>query len=344
MKIFNDLDAPYVSSNGCVLAVGNFDGVHKGHQRIFETAVDRAQASGLEAVLLTFSKHPSAVLRPDDTPEPLMALSDRLLIAGNFGFNAAFVLDFDQRMAALSPEQFVRQILMNRLNTRTVVAGENWRFGQGRKGDMTMLSSLGIQSGFEAFAVEPFMVDDLPVSSTRIRGALAAGDVAGAGKLLGRPHFVRGTVVRGEARGRRLGYPTVNLDCHHILVPGEGVFTGGYSTAHYRKEDSKGGKPGNLTEGSIGPAAISIGSSPTFGNGPFAVEAFLVGWEGELYGQKVTLAFFDRLRDQHAFKHEEDLADQIAMDVERSRDVFSVHEMEDIPLPADLIKTVTPWS
>ena len=332
MKIFNDLDARYVPSNGCVLAVGNFDGVHRGHQRIFETAVDRAQASELEAVLLTFSKHPSAVLRPDDTPEPLMAVNDRLQIAGNFGFDAAFVLDFDQQMAALSPEEFVRKILMDRLNIRTIVAGENWRFGQGRKGDMTMLSSLGVRSGFEAFAVEPFMVDDLPVSSTRIRGALAAGDVAGAGRLLGRPHFVRGTVVRGEARGRRLGYPTVNLDWHHILVPGEGVYAGGYSTALNLESPSKGGKPDNPTEYSIGAAAISIGSSPTFGSGPFAVEAFLVGWEGELYGQKVTLAFFDRLRDQYAFKREEDLADQIALDVERSRDLFSMHEMEDIPL------------
>ncbi len=333
MKIFNDLDVAYDPSGGCVLAVGNFDGVHRGHQLIFNTAVRKARDEGLRAVLLTFSSHPAAVVRPGETPEPLMTVPDRLLIAENLGFDTAFVLDFDPQMAALSPGKFVEDVLVGRLGTRAVVAGESWRFGHRREGDMATLGSLGLHKGFEVHAVDPFMVDDLPVSSTRIRGALAAGDVATASTLLGRPHFVRGTVVSGEGRGRKLGFPTVNLDCHQIQVPGEGVYAGGYHTAGSSEGKGSGrSKLDKASESVMGPAAISIGSSPTFGNGTFAVEAHLVGWEKDLYGATVTIAFLDRLREQRAFTRTDELADQIALDVERSRDLYSIHELERIPL------------
>ena len=333
MRVYRDLDAAYDPLGGCVLAVGNFDGVHRGHQLIFNTAVRKARDEGLRAVLLTFSRHPAAVVRPGETPEPLMTVPDRLLIAENLGFDTAFVLDFDPQMAALSPGKFVKDVLVGRLGTRAVVAGESWRFGHRREGDMATLGSLGFHKGFEVHAVDPFMVDDLPVSSTRIRGALAAGDVAAASTLLGRPHFVRGTVVSGEGRGRKLGFPTVNLDCHQIQVPGEGVYAGGYHTAGSSEGKGSGrSKPHKATEGVMGPAAISIGSSPTFGNGTFAVEAHLVGWEKDLYGATVTIAFLDRLREQRAFTRTDELADQIALDVERSRDLYSIHELEEIPV------------
>ncbi len=333
MKIFSDLDAAFDPSGGCVLAVGNFDGVHRGHQLIFSTAIKRAREEGVKAVLLTFSSHPATVIRPGETPEPLMTVPDRLLIAEGFGFDTAFVLDFDPRMAALSPGEFVEDVLVGRLGIKAVVAGESWRFGRRREGDMAMLSSIGPLQGFEALAVDPFMVDDLPVSSTRIRGALAAGDVATASMLLGRPHFVRGTVVSGEGRGRKLGFPTVNLDCHQILVPGEGVYAGGYHTAGIPEgEGTDTGKHDKAMKGVTGPAAISIGSSPTFGSGSLAVEAHLVGWENDLYSATVTIAFLDRLREQRTFTHTGALADQIALDVEKTRDLYSVHEFEEIPL------------
>ena len=333
LKIFSDIDAAYDPLDGCVLAVGNFDGVHRGHQLIFSTAVRRAREEGLKALLLTFSSHPASVIRPGETPEPLMTVRDRLLIAESFGFDTAFILDFNPQMAALSPGKFVEEVLVNRLGTRAVVAGENWRFGHRREGDMSMLSSLGILQGFEVDAVDPFIVDDLPVSSTRIRGALAAGDVTAARTLLGRPHFVRGTVVSGEGRGRKLGFPTVNLDCHQILVPGEGVYAGGYHTAGSSGLMGLGrGKPGNGTEGVKGAAAISIGYTPTFESGSFSVEAHLVGWEEDLYGGTVTIAFYDRLREQRTFKHTGDLVDQITIDVKMSRDLYSIHELDEIPL------------
>ncbi len=333
MKVFNDLDAAYDPSGGCVLAVGNFDGVHRGHQLIFHTAVRKARDEDLKAVLLTFSSHPAAVIRPGETPESLMTITDRLLIAEGFGFDSAFVLDFDPRMAAMPPGRFVEDILVGRLGTRAVVAGESWRFGRRRAGDMPMLSSMGRRLGFEVQAVDPFMVDDLPVSSTRIRGALAAGDVSAAGALLGRPHFVHGTVVSGEGRGRKLGFPTVNLDCHHILVPGEGVYAGGYHTTGPLEGTGSGrGRPGGAAEGLMGPAAISIGYSPTFDDGSYAVEAHLAGLDMDLYGATVTIAFLDRLREQYAIADPGELADQIALDVERSRDLYSPHELEGIPL------------
>ena len=333
MRIFSDLDAVCDLSGGCVLAVGNFDGVHRGHQQIFHTAVNRARGSGLRAVLLTFSSHPASVIRPGETPEALMTIPDRLLIAESSGFDTAIVLEFNPEMAAMSPVRFVEDVLVRRLGTRAVVAGEGWRFGNRREGDMSMLGSIGPGCGFEVHEVSPFMVDDLPVSSTRIRGALAAGDVAEASSLLGRPHFVRGTVVSGEGRGRKLGFPTVNLDCHRILVPGEGVYAGGFHTAgSSRGKSFRGQKPGTVAKGFMGPAAISIGSSPTFEDGSFAVEAHLIGWEEDLYDRTVTIAFLNRLREQLAFRQKGDLAARIASDVKMSSELYSAHKMEEIPL------------
>jgi riboflavin kinase/FMN adenylyltransferase len=176
------------------------------------------------------------------------------------------------------------------------------------------------------------MVDDLPVSSTRIRGALNAGDVQTACALLGRPHFIRGEVVGGMGRGKTLGYPTINLQISGALVPGDGVYSGGYLL----DADTKGNTPGQekpgRTEGIYrGPAAISIGSSPTFENGSHGVEAHLIGWESDLYGETVTITFHQRLRDQYIFSDPAGLADQILIDVAKSRELFSVHDLEKIP-------------
>jgi riboflavin kinase/FMN adenylyltransferase len=262
-----------------------------------------------------------------------MKVADRLIFAEKAGFDTAFVLEFDEELAALSPEKFVEGILLDRLNVKAVIAGESWRFGQDRKGDMVMLSSLGRRLGFEVRVVEPYVVQGLPVSSTRIRGALAAGDVATAGALLGRPHFVRGTVVSGKHRGRELGFPTVNLDCHHTMVPGEGVYAGGYRT--WGTDADKGsdqGRPGPVEKAFHGAAAISIGSSPTFRNGSYAVEAHLAGWEGDLYGATVTIAFLERIREQFTFPGGAELSRQIALDVKRSEDLFGADALEDVPI------------
>lgn len=333
MRVFNRLKPLSGSKEGRVLAVGNFDGVHRGHQQIFTTAVKRAQGTGLAASLLTFTRHPAALIEPARVPEPLMAVKDRLLILEKFGFDEAFVLKFDDQLASMSPERFVDEILLDLLGVRVIVAGEGWRFGSGRTGNMSLLTSLGRDRGFEVIQVQPYMVDDLPVSSTRIRGALNAGDVQTACALLGRPHFIRGEVVGGMGRGKTLGYPTINLQVSGALVPGDGVYSGGYLLG----ADTKGNTPGlekpGRTEGIYrGPAAISIGSSPTFEDGSHGVEAHLIGWESDLYGATVTIAFYQRLRDQHAFSRPDGLADQIALDVAKTRELFSLDDLQEIPL------------
>ncbi len=322
MKVLRHLDDTYDPSRGCVLAVGNFDGVHRGHQRVFETAVRMARRDGSEPVLLTFSTHPLHILRPEAAPPPIMAAADRLRIAGRYGFETAFLLDFNLHIAAMSPEEFVREILVEGLGVRSVVAGEGWRFGRGRQGDMETLGRLGRQWGFEVEKVPPVLSGEDPVSSTRVREALTAGEVQIVRELLGRTHFIRGTVQRGEGRGRQLGFPTVNLDCHGILTPGEGVYAGAYMM----KEGTQG-----LSGPASGPAAISIGSAPTFPDGSFAVEAHLCGWKGDLYGRRVTVLFSRHLRDQRPFPDMPSLARQIARDVRMAEESFDPRELEEIP-------------
>ncbi|MDF1535379.1 MAG: riboflavin biosynthesis protein RibF [bacterium] len=310
VKVVNVLPDSTLFPNGCVAAVGNFDGVHLGHQEVFATAVARAGAFGLPAVLLTFASHPLTIVNPGAAPAPLMTVDDRLGIARQTGFEAAIVLDFDQELASMSPEEFAARMLVERIGIRELVAGKGWRFGRGRSGDMEWLSGFGQGAGLTVRGVGPVMIEGRPVSSTWVRESLARGDVGEVARLLGRPHFVRGTVIRGEGRGRDLGFPTVNLDCHGVLVPAHGVYAGGYRVGE-----------------ASGPAALSVGPAPTFegghgivGSGPrAALEGHLIGLDRDLYGQTLTIAFFRRLRDQRPFPDVDTLSRQIALDVEAAR-------------------------
>ena len=323
MKVINGLAGPAGFAGGCVVAVGNFDGVHLGHQEVFTTAVARAGELGLPAVLLTFTFHPLMVVNPDAAPSPLMTVDDRLAIARQSGFQAAIVLDFDLELASMSPDEFASRILVEGISVRELVAGKGWRFGQGRSGDMERLSGFGRGAGFTARGVGPVMVDGRPVSSTWVRESLALGDLDEVTRLLGRPHFVRGTVLRGAGRGRDLGFPTVNLDCRGVLVPVQGAYAGAY-----------------MVEEAAGPAALSVGPAPTFeessgiiGPGPrSALEAHLVDFDGDLYGHTVTIAFTRRLRDQQRFPDTSTLSRQIARDVEDVRAGYRGDEMEGVPL------------
>ncbi|UCG38873.1 MAG: bifunctional riboflavin kinase/FAD synthetase [bacterium] len=314
MRVFTGRSVLPAPREGTVLAVGNFDGVHLGHQSVFESAVRAARERGAPAVILTFSAHPLAALSPERAPAPIMAVSDRLRIAESFGFDVALVLDFDDQLAAMSPEAFTRSLLVDRLGVVEVVAGEAWRFGKGRKGDMALLERLGSRLGFDVRSVPPVMSGGLAVSSTRVREAIAAGDVTAAGTLLGRPHFVRGEVIRGEGRGRGLGFPTVNLHCGDLLLPADGVYACGY-----------------LTGENSGPSAVNIGPAPTFHKEFQGLEAHLMDWDGELYGNTVTIAFIRRLRASIAFPDAAKLAEQIAADVRSTRTIFRPDLMAGIP-------------
>jgi riboflavin kinase/FMN adenylyltransferase len=266
------------------VAIGTFDGVHTGHRRVLEAAL----AAGATPTVVTFDPHPRAILGP---PTPLLStLERRLELIAALGFEDALVVPFDDRLAALEPDAFVDSVLRP-IRTGVVAAGENFRFGSGRRGDLDLLARLG-------FDVRP--VPLVPgVSSERIRDLVRAQDLEGAAGLLGRPFEVEGVVVEGHRRGHVLGFPTANLDvAAEQLLPPYGIYAG---SALGRR------------------AAVSIGVNPHFGKGTESVEAHLLDFDGDLYGQRLVVELWTHLRDERAFESQEQLVDAISADVEAAR-------------------------
>jgi riboflavin kinase/FMN adenylyltransferase len=266
------------------VALGTFDGVHLGHRRVIETALD----TGPEPTVVTFDPHPRTAL--GNRVELLSTLERRLELIGELGVEAALVVDFTLDLARLEPEEFADQVLRP-IGTQTIVAGADFRFGRGRKGDLDLLAGLG-------FDVKPVPLLE-GVSSSGIRELIRAGDVWGAAELLGRPVEVEGIVVSGDARGGTLGFPTANLDVRpDLLVPANGIYAG--ATIGHR-------------------AAVSIGTNPHYGGHERRVEAYLLDFSGDLYGQRLVVELWERLRDEQAFASEEELIEQIGRDVEAAR-------------------------
>lgn len=287
-----------------VVAIGNFDGVHLGHQALVRAAVADARACGGAAVVLTFDPHPVRVLAPERAPRTLFTLGQRAEILAALGVDAVAVLGFDASVAALPPEQFARDVLVGKLGARVVVVGERFRFGRARAGDAAHLASLGGELGFRVHTVPAVVLDGLPVSSSRIRKALARGDVDDAARLLGRVFFIDGRVVRGDGRGRSLGVPTANLEVQGETLPAAGVYAG----------RARAGTPG-----ADWPCVVNLGERPTFGGGTATVEAHLLGFLGDLYGAELRLSFVRRLRDERRFAGEQELVAQIRRDIEAAR-------------------------
>jgi len=266
------------------VALGTFDGVHLGHRRVIETALE----TGPEPTVVTFDPHPRTAL--GNRVELLSTLERRLELIGELGVEAALVVDFTLELARLEPEEFADQVLRP-IGTQTVIAGADFRFGRGRKGDLDLLAGLG-------FDVKPVPLLE-GVSSSGIRELIRAGDVGGAAELLGRPVEVEGIVVSGDARGGTLGFPTANLDVRpDLLVPANGIYAG--ATIGHR-------------------AAVSIGTNPHYGGHERRVEAYLLDFSGDLYGQRLVVELWERLRDEQAFASEEELIEQIGRDVEATR-------------------------
>jgi riboflavin kinase / FMN adenylyltransferase len=294
----------------CVATIGVFDGVHRGHQRIIARAGEIARARQLPVVVITFDPHPDEVVRPGSHP-PFLTTSRRRaeLLAGR-GADAVCVLPFNLEFSRLSPDEFVRVVLSERLHAAAVVVGENFRFGHKATGDVPMLAQLGEKYDFTAEGV-PLLVDDgVTISSTYIREQLAAGDVAAAARALGRPHRVEGIVVRGHMRGRGLGFPTANLETPpHTATPADGVYAGWLTSL-----DLDG------TETARWPAAISVGTNPTFGIGDRTVEAHALDRDDlDLYGVHAAIDFTARLRGTERFDSVQALVTQMHEDVAQAR-------------------------
>jgi len=297
-----------------VVTLGNFDGVHKGHQAVLSTVVERAHEVGAHAVAVTFEPHPVAVLHPERAPQIITSPDQRLELLSATGLDAVLVMGFTREFALWTPERFVVDVFVNALGASVVVVGEDTRFGVRNSGDVDTLRRLGAKHGFEVLALTD-IGEGGRWSSSRVRALITAGDVAGAAALLGHLHRVSGEVVHGDHRGRELGYPTANL-CQGSagLVPADGIYVGRLIRPSLPDRD-----PDRVL-----PAAISIGTNPTFAGTERRVEAHVLDrTDLELYGETVAVEFIERLRATEKFDTIEGLVEQMADDVERCRTVLS---------------------
>lgn len=285
-----------------VVTLGVFDGVHLGHQRILATLAD--VAAGRPVAAITFDPHPRSVLGPPKRARLLTPIPERLELLRGWKLDAVAILRFDQQIAQTPYDEFVRRYLWDGLRARHLVLGYNVRLGHGRRGDRDRLAALGKEIGYEATFVEAVQLDGAPVSSTRVRDALDAGDVQSARRLLGRAYALAGTVVRGTGRGRVLGMPTANLELHpEKLVPANGVYA---VRAH--------------VGGHVYGGALNIGVAPTLReDGTRTVEVHLLDYTGDLYGARLHLELHARLRDERRFASPEELVGQVRQDIEAAR-------------------------
>ena len=289
-----------------VIAVGNFDGVHRGHREIFALVREQAAAQAGESVVFTFEPHPVKVLAPRLAPALITTYERKLELIAEAGIDAAIVQPFDATFAAMPASDFIGAVLNGALGARAVCVGYNFTFGRGRAGTPAMLRAGGAEHGFAVTVVQPLTVDGLVISSTKVREFVLQGRVEAATTLLGREHEVPGTVVRGAGRGRTIGVPTANLDPEGELIPQGGIYVG-----HVRRG------------GVRLPAVINIGINPTFvEGGARTVEAHILDFDADLYGERLILEFHQRLRAERRFPGVKELVAQIRLDIEQGREIL----------------------
>ena len=307
MDVIHFPDEPRPASwRSPVLALGNFDGLHRGHVKIIERIQRGAAERGGMSVVLTFDPHPPRVLRPDKAPALLMTKPQKLAALARAGVQGAAVVRFTPDMSQWEPERFVRTVLVDWLRVAEVWVGADFLFGRDRSGNFTVLRSLGAQHGFRVEKIDPIRYKDFIVSSTRIRRLVAEGRVDEAAALLGHHYAIEGTVVEGARRGREIGFPTANLSTPNELIPPHGV----YATAV-------------TIDGALHPSVTNIGQRPTFGDQlTTTIETHVLKTAVDLYGRTLRLAFVQRLRDERKFPDIEALQDQIAADVRRATRLF----------------------
>ncbi len=293
-----------------VVTIGSYDGVHRGHQLIIGRTVERARELGVPSVVVTFDPHPSEVVRPGSHPPLLAPHHRRAELMEQLGVDALLILPFTTEFSQLSPGDFVRTVLVEALGAKLVVEGPNFRFGHRAAGDVEYLSALGLKYDYQVEVVDLYMRGTAgggePFSSTLVRRLVAEGDISGANEILGRPHRVEGVVVRGAQRGRELGYPTANVETlPHSAIPADGVYAGWL-----------------VVDGESMPAAISVGTNPTFDGTQRTVEAYAIDRVGlDLYGLHVAVEFFAYLRGQEKFDSIDALLERMAIDVKRAREL-----------------------
>jgi riboflavin kinase/FMN adenylyltransferase len=300
-----------------VATIGVFDGVHKGHQALIGKAVELARQRDLPSVVLTFDPHPSEVVRPGSHPAQLTSLNRKAKLVEELGVDVFCVLPFTPELSRVPADEFVHELLVDRLHVAEVVVGQNFTFGHMALGDVTLLRNLGHRFGFTTDGADLVTVpggdEDIVFSSTYIRACIDAGDVVAAAAALGRPHRLEGIVVRGDGRGRELGYPTANLStARYAAVPSDGVYACWF--VHQA--------PGQAEPRRFR-AAVSVGTNPTFSGRERRVEAFVLDLDENLYGQRVGLDFVTRLRDMERYDSVDALVAQVGIDVAQTRELLT---------------------
>lgn len=315
MEVITAVEPATAPAEGTVVTIGAYDGVHLGHRRLIAQVIRMADERGCASAVVTFDKHPAMVVRPESAPRLLTDLETKLELLASTGIDRTVVLTFDEARSQETAEDFVQTVLVDGLNARAVVVGHDFHFGHGRGGNVGLLARMGGELNFDVLGVH--LYDDghggEPVSSTRIRAELTAGHVDRAAELLGRWHAVRGRVSTGDAKGRELGYPTANMAVpEEILLPADGIYAGWYQRLTGERHE----------------AAISVGRRPTFYLDARAslLEAYLLDFEGDLYGEQGVVEFVARLRDEVRFDGPDAIASltaQMARDVEETRQVLA---------------------
>jgi riboflavin kinase/FMN adenylyltransferase len=298
--------------DGSVVTIGEFDGVHRGHQHIVARAAELGRERGLPVVAITFDPHPDEVVRPGSHPPLLCSARRRAELLAGLGVDAVCVLPFTVEFSRLSPDEFVRAVLVDKLHVAAVVVGEDFRFGHKATGDVQLLDKLGEKYDYTVEGRPLLVSDDVTISSTAIRKLLEAGDVAEAAKALGRPHRVEGVVVRGHQRGRQLGFPTANVESPpHTAIPADGIYAGWLSALDEAGQETN-----------RWPAAISIGTNPTFDGQARSVEAYALDrTDLDLYGLHAAIDFATRLRGTLRFDSVGALVEQMREDVDQAREI-----------------------
>jgi riboflavin kinase/FMN adenylyltransferase len=298
VKLVRNLNELPTTLRGGAVSIGNFDGVHQGHARIVETLHAQAAAVGGPSIVFTFDPHPVRLLRPNEVPPPLTWSDRKADLIRELDVDGMVVYPTDEKLLALTPQEFFRQIVVEQLGARAMVEGPNFFFGKDRAGDIEVLRSLCAASDITLEVVQPLTVGTEYVSSSRIRRLIEAGDVGQAAEMLTRPYRIRGMVTHGAGRGAKLGFPTANIDAIDTILPAIGVYAGWAFFGNERW-----------------PAAVNIGPNPTFGEDRLKVEAHLIGYSGSLYGQPLEVDFLARVRETRRFASVEELQQQLASDV-----------------------------
>ncbi|MEJ2684692.1 MAG: bifunctional riboflavin kinase/FAD synthetase [Candidatus Sulfobium sp.] len=308
MLLITDLSRITKKFTNTVLTLGNFDGLHLGHQELIKMVMKRARKTGAVSMVVTFRPHPLKILAPEKCPPLISIYEEKIALFEKLGLDVLVKIPFTLDFASMSPEDFTKKILCDLLGAKEIFVGYNYRFGKGRTGNVRTLKRLGKQCGFVVREVEQVSFDGEVISSTKIRKLLAEGSVEHAARLLGRDYAVTGIVVKGDGRGKGLGFPTANIAPKHSIIPANGV----YAVRFFVREKFYDG-------------IANIGLRPTFDENRLTIEVHVLDFNEDIYGEEISLYFVGRIREERKFKGPDDLVRQIASDIRTAREMLAEH-------------------